>query len=57
MTDTQRWHGGYMLIDEKGSTVIPSPACMRLLAVKAKEGEIGRVGIATDQAPLIIPGG
>ncbi len=57
MTDTQRWHGGYMLIDEKGSTVIPSPECMRLLAVKAKEGEIGRVGIATDQAPLIIPGG
>ena len=51
----QRWQGGYMWIDAKGSTVLPSTECMRLLAVGAKEGEIGRVGIATDQAPVIIP--
>ena len=44
-----------MWIDAKGSTVLPSPECMRLLAVGAKEGGIGRVGIATDQAPVIIP--
>ena len=44
-----------MWIDAKGSTVLPSPECMRLLAVGAKEGGIGRVGIATDQAPVILP--
>jgi nitroimidazol reductase NimA-like FMN-containing flavoprotein (pyridoxamine 5'-phosphate oxidase superfamily) len=44
-----------MWIDAKGSTVLPSPECLRLLAVAAKEGRIGRVGIATDQAPVVIP--
>ena len=52
---TQRWHGGHMWIDAKGSTVLPSPECMRLLAVRAKEGGIGRIGITTDRAPVIIP--
>ncbi len=44
-----------MWIDAKGSTVLPSTECMRLLAVGAKWGEIGRVGVATDHAPVIIP--
>jgi uncharacterized protein len=44
-----------MWIDAKGSTVLPSPECLRLLAVAAKEGRIGRVGIATEQAPVVIP--
>ena len=52
---TQSWHGGHMWIDASGSTVLPSPECMRLLAVTAKEGGIGRIGITTDQAPVIVP--
>jgi hypothetical protein len=44
-----------MWLDRKGSTVIEVAECKRLLAVAAKLGLIGRVGIATDQAPLIIP--
>ncbi len=44
-----------MWIDAKGSTVLPPPECLRLLAVGAKEDGIGRIGIATDQAPVIIP--
>ncbi len=44
-----------MWIDAKGSTVLPSPECLRLLAVEAKEGGIGRMGIATGRAPVIIP--
>jgi hypothetical protein len=44
-----------MWIDAKGSTVLPAPECKRLLAVAGKEGRIGRIGIATDQAPVVIP--
>ncbi len=44
-----------MWIDGKGSTILPVAECRRLLALGAKEGRIGRVGVATDQAPVIIP--
>ena len=44
-----------MWIDGKGSTVLPGPECRRLLALAAKDGRIGRLGIATDQAPVVIP--
>jgi len=44
-----------MWTDAKGSTVLSPPECKRLLAVAAKQGSIGRLGIATDQAPLVIP--
>ncbi len=44
-----------MWIDAKGSTVLLVSECMRLLAVTAKDGGIGRLGIATDQAPVIVP--
>lgn len=44
-----------MWIDAKGSTVLPVPECRRLLALAAKEGRVGRIGIATDQAPVVIP--
>ncbi|MGD0312574.1 MAG: pyridoxamine 5'-phosphate oxidase family protein [Acidimicrobiales bacterium] len=44
-----------MWIDAKGSTVLPIAECKRLLAVAAKEGWVGRLGIATDQAPVVIP--
>ena len=44
-----------MWTDAKGSTVLTAPECKRLLAVSAKQGGIGRLGIATDQAPVVIP--
>ncbi|HEV3266025.1 MAG TPA: pyridoxamine 5'-phosphate oxidase family protein [Acidimicrobiales bacterium] len=44
-----------MWIDAKGSTVLPSSECQRLLALSAKEDGIGRLGVATDQAPVVIP--
>lgn len=46
---------GSMWIDSKGSTVLPVPECRRLLALSAKGGRVGRLGIATDQAPVVIP--
>ena len=44
-----------MWIDGNGTTVLPAPECKRLLAVAAKDGGVGRLGIATDQAPVVIP--
>jgi hypothetical protein len=44
-----------MWIDAKGSTVLPMHECERLLAVKAKEGGVGRLGVPTDQAPVLVP--
>jgi nitroimidazol reductase NimA-like FMN-containing flavoprotein (pyridoxamine 5'-phosphate oxidase superfamily) len=44
-----------MWIDAKGSTVLSGPECMQLLAVTAKGGGIGRLGVPTDQAPVVIP--
>jgi hypothetical protein len=44
-----------MWIDGKGTTVLPAPECKRLLAVAAKADGLGRLGIATDQAPIVIP--
>jgi hypothetical protein len=46
---------GSMWIDSKGSTVLPVPECRRLLALAAKDRRIGRLGIATEQAPVVIP--
>jgi nitroimidazol reductase NimA-like FMN-containing flavoprotein (pyridoxamine 5'-phosphate oxidase superfamily) len=44
-----------MWIDNRGSTVLPAPECMRLLAVAAKDTALGRIGLATDQAPVVVP--
>ncbi|MGD0394650.1 MAG: pyridoxamine 5'-phosphate oxidase family protein [Acidimicrobiales bacterium] len=44
-----------MWIDDRGTTVLPSSECKRLLAVTAKEGGIGRIGVPTDQAPVVVP--
>ena len=44
-----------MWIDTRGSTVLPGPECKRLLAIAAKEKWIGRLGIATGQAPIVVP--
>lgn len=44
-----------MWLDRKGSTVLEVAECKQLLAVAANLELIGRVGIATDRAPVIIP--
>jgi nitroimidazol reductase NimA-like FMN-containing flavoprotein (pyridoxamine 5'-phosphate oxidase superfamily) len=44
-----------MWMDSKGATVLVVPECRRLLAVASKEGWFGRIGIATDQAPIVVP--
>lgn len=44
-----------MWIDAKGATVLPVPECRRLLAVAAQNGWIGRIGVPTDQAPMVVP--
>jgi len=44
-----------MWIDSRGSTVLPAPECMRLLAVAAQDIGVGRIGLATDQAPIVVP--
>jgi hypothetical protein len=44
-----------MWLDKRGSVVLPEPESMRLLAVAAKEIGIGRIGVPTDQAPVVVP--
>jgi nitroimidazol reductase NimA-like FMN-containing flavoprotein (pyridoxamine 5'-phosphate oxidase superfamily) len=44
-----------MWMDAKGATVLPTPECKRLLALVAKRGEIGRLGLSTSRAPIVIP--
>ena len=44
-----------MWVDSRGSTVLAAPECRRLLALAAMEARIGRIGIATDQAPVVVP--
>jgi nitroimidazol reductase NimA-like FMN-containing flavoprotein (pyridoxamine 5'-phosphate oxidase superfamily) len=44
-----------MWIDGRGTTVLPVAECKRLLAVAAGDGGIGRLGVATDQAPVVVP--
>jgi hypothetical protein len=44
-----------MWIDGKGATVLAAPECRRLLAEAGKVNSIGRLGIATDQAPIVVP--
>ena len=44
-----------MWLDRSGSTVIDGAGCKWLLAVAANLELIGRIGIATDRAPVVIP--
>jgi hypothetical protein len=44
-----------MWIDGKGATVLSAPECRRLLAVAAQGGWIGRIGVPTEQAPVVVP--
>src|ERR1700681_2194426 len=44
-----------MWTDQRGSEILPLPECLRLLATAAKDGSIGRLGVSTQQAPIIQP--
>src|SRR5664280_2648909 len=45
----------FMWIDERGSEVLDPAECHRLLALGAKQGLHGHIGIASDGAPLVLP--
>jgi hypothetical protein len=44
-----------MWIDHRGSEILAAPECHRLLALAAKEEQIGRLAVAEEQSPLVIP--
>ena len=44
-----------MWTDQRGSELLPLAECVRLLAKAAKAGLTGRLGISTQQAPIIQP--
>ncbi len=44
-----------MWVDQRGSEIIPLNECLRLLAVSAKQGTVGRLAVSRQQAPLIQP--
>ncbi|MGO8869836.1 MAG: pyridoxamine 5'-phosphate oxidase family protein [Acidimicrobiales bacterium] len=44
-----------MWIDAEGSDVLSVPECRRLLAVEAGTTAVGRIGVPTDRAPVVVP--
>lgn len=44
-----------MWIDQRGSEVLSDAECHRLLALAAKEGEVGRMAVSRPTAPVIHP--
>jgi nitroimidazol reductase NimA-like FMN-containing flavoprotein (pyridoxamine 5'-phosphate oxidase superfamily) len=44
-----------MWIDQRGSEVLDPSECRRLLALAAKQGGIGRLGVSLEAAPIIRP--
>jgi len=44
-----------MGVDERGSDILPRPDCLRLLATASKDGLVGRLGVSTQEAPVIQP--
>jgi len=44
-----------MWIAGRGTTVLPPAECKRLLAITSKRGGVGRLGVATGQAPVVVP--
>jgi uncharacterized protein len=42
-------------IDQRGSEILAAPECMRLAALAAKQGRIGRLAINDGQTPLVVP--
>lgn len=54
-----RCQRGRMWIDGRGSAVLPRSECLRLLAVAAKAGDVGRLGFSPgespEQPPVVVP--
>lgn len=44
-----------MWIDQRGSEILTDPESLRLLAVAAKEGSIGRLALSESDAPIVQP--
>lgn len=44
-----------MWIDQRGSQVLPRTECLRLLAMSAAAGRVGRLAVSTGTAPLVHP--
>jgi hypothetical protein len=44
-----------MWIDQRGSEILDTPECVRLLALAAKEDHIGRLAVTDGQSPLVVP--
>jgi hypothetical protein len=47
--------GGSVWVDQRGSEVLERIECLRLLALGARSGKIGRLGLSTETSPLIFP--
>ncbi len=44
-----------MWVDQRGSEELALPECLRLLALAATEGLVGRIAVSSPQAPLVHP--
>jgi len=44
-----------MWVDQRGSEIIPLPECLRLLALAAKQGDVGRLAVSRQEAPVVHP--
>src|ERR1700722_6678823 len=44
-----------MWIDQRGSEILTTPECLRLLAVAAKEDHVGRLAMNDGDSPLVVP--
>ncbi|HLI72664.1 MAG TPA: pyridoxamine 5'-phosphate oxidase family protein [Acidimicrobiales bacterium] len=44
-----------MWVDQRGSEELAMPECLRLLALAAKKGLVGRIALSSTQAPLVHP--
>jgi nitroimidazol reductase NimA-like FMN-containing flavoprotein (pyridoxamine 5'-phosphate oxidase superfamily) len=44
-----------MWIDQRGSEILDTAECVRLLALAAKEDHVGRLAVNDGQSPLVVP--
>lgn len=44
-----------MWIDHRGSEVLTMAECLRLVAIEAAGGGVGRLGVPGDDAPIVVP--
>lgn len=44
-----------MWIDQRGSEILGRPECLRLLALEAEAGGVGRLAVSREGAPLVRP--